>query len=227
MEAVILLAHGAPENLDDVEPYVLRIRHGRPLDQHLMDEIRERYRLIGGSPLLQWTQRQSRALQVLLQSHSDSRKVYFGMRHSAPYIRDAVDQMVADGVRTATAICLAPQFSHLTIGAYQKALQDAVADRELQFKVVPSYAKHPQLILAFAAQLKKTLREHPGAFVIFTAHSLPARVLADGDPYDYQVKETAVLVAKACNLTDWRFAISESGFNFRKMVGANSRSPPQ
>src|SRR5215207_680401 len=103
MEAVILLAHGAPASLDEVESYVLRIRHGRALEPHLMDQIRERYRLIGGSPLLFWTQRQAEELQKLL----PQRRVYFGMRHSAPFIRDTVNRMIDDGVRSATAICLA------------------------------------------------------------------------------------------------------------------------
>lgn len=215
MEAVILLAHGAPQSLDDVPAYVLRIRHGRPLDQHLMDQICERYRLIGGSPLLHWTQRQAEELQKLM----NDRKVYFGMKYSAPWIRDAVDQMIADGVRSARAICLAPQFSALTIGSYQNALKEAIAGRELSFTIVPSYATHPQLIRAFAASLQSALVQHPDALVIFTAHSLPARVLGEGDPYDYQAKATAVQVAKACNLNDWRFAYQSQGMTAGKWLG--------
>ena len=214
MEAVILLAHGAPESLDDVEPYVLRIRHGRPLEAALMEQIRERYRLIGGSPLLLWTQRQAAGLQSLLQD----RKVYFGMRYSSPLIRETVDQMIADGVRSVRAICLAPQFSAFTIGAYQKALNEAIADRDLQFEMVRSYATHPQLIRAFAAKLQNTLQKHPGAFVLFTAHSLPARALAEADPYDYQAKQTAVHVAKACGLNDWRFAYQSQGMTAERWL---------
>src|SRR5688572_20243535 len=133
MEAIVLLAHGAPKNLDEVDEYVLRIRHGRPLEPDLMEAIRERYRLIGGSPLLLWTQRQVEDLQKVLISHSNSRKVYFGMRHSSPFIRDAVNYMLSDGVNSAIAICMAPQFSRFTIGAYKKELEDAIADRDLQF----------------------------------------------------------------------------------------------
>ena len=224
MEAVILLAHGAPTSIEEVDQYVLRIRHGRPLEAHRMEEIRERYRLIGGSPLLMWTERQSEALQKLLQSHSDPRRVYFGMRHSSPSIQDAVDQMIADGVRSAVVICLAPQFSQLSIGAYNKAMQDAVGSREFPFRLVPSYAKHPLLIRAFATNLQNLLQEHPDAFVILTAHSLPARVLAQGDPYDYQVKETATLVAQACKLRDWRFAYQSQGFSSEEWLGPTVES---
>jgi ferrochelatase len=224
LEAVILLAHGAPENLEDVGPYVLRIRHGRPLEQELMEAIRERYRLIGGSPLLQWTERQVAGLQALLREHSDTRKVYFGMRHSAPFIRETVDRMIADGVTSAIAICMAPQFSALTVGAYEKAMKEAIGDRSLQFRLVPSYAKHPQLIRAFAANLQKARSEHPDAFVIFTAHSLPARVLAAGDPYDYEAKETAVRVAQSCKLPDWRFAYQSQGLTSEIWLGPTVES---
>ena len=213
------MAHGAPANLDDVDEYVLRIRHGRPLEPHLMEAIRERYRLIGGSPLLQWTERQASALQKLLQERSDQRKVYFGMRHSEPSIRHAVDQMLNDEVQSAIAICMAPQFSSLTIGAYEKALKEAVGKRNLQFRLIPSYARHPQLIRAFATNLRCALQEHPDAFVILTAHSLPARVISAGDPYDYEAKETAVRVAEFCRLPDWRFAYQSQGLTSEPWLG--------
>ena len=219
MEAVILLAHGAPESVDKVDEYVSRVRQGRPLDSQVMESLRDRYKQIGGSPLLQWTDRQARALEELLRSHSDNRKVYFGMRHSAPFISETVNRMLADGVQSATAICLTPQFSHLTIGAYKKALEDAIADRSLQWKFVSSYAKHAQLIRAFAENLQILLQAQPDAFVIFTAHSLPERVLSQGDPYDYEVKETALLVAKACKLPDWRFAYQSQGMTSEKWLG--------
>ena len=219
MEAVILLAHGAPESPDKVDEYVLRVRHGRPVDSQIMESIRDRYKQIGGSPLLQWTDRQAKALEKLMQSRSDDRKVYFGMRHSTPFIGETVNRMLADGVHSATAICLTPQFSQLTIGAYRRALEDAIAERNLRFTMVPSYAKHPQLIRAFAENLQTVLKAQPEAIVIFTAHSLPKRVLSQGDPYDYEVKATAVLVAKACKLSDWRFAYQSQGMTAEKWLG--------
>ncbi len=219
MEAVILLAHGAPGSLDEVEDYVLRIRHGRPLEPGLMSVIKERYRLVGGSPLLQWTQKQAAALEKRLQESGNPRKVYIGMRHSAPFIAEAVLEMDADDVRLAVAICMAPQFSSLTIAAYEKALQSAIGVRSVAYKLVRSYAKHPQLIAAFSARLRESLQEHPGASVIFTAHSLPQSVLAAVDPYDFEVKETARLVAKECRVIDWRFAYQSQGMTSEKWLG--------
>jgi ferrochelatase len=224
MEAVILLAHGAPENLEKVEEYVLRIRHGRPLAPELMETIRERYKLIGGSPLLKWTERQASGLQQLLRSRSDPRNVYFGMRHSVPFIQETVDQMISEGVTFAKAICMAPQFSKVTIGAYRSALEEAIAGRSLTFEMVSSYAKHPALIHAFATQLQNALQIYPGSFVIFTAHSLPERVIKEGDPYDYEVKETTVKVAKACQLSDWRFAYQSQGMTSEKWLGPTMES---
>jgi protoporphyrin/coproporphyrin ferrochelatase len=224
MESIILMAHGAPQDLNDVEEYVLRVRQGRPLDPLKMAEIRRHYELIGGSPLLNWTTRQADALEELLKTHSDNRKVYLGMRHSAPFIKNTVEQMIADGVRTTTAICLTPQFSNLTIGAYRTALEAAIDGRDLQFRLIPSYARHPRLIQAFAANLNQTLEERPRAFVVFTAHSLPESVLRSGDPYDHEVKSTACLVAKACNLTDWRFAYQSQGMTSDKWLGSTVES---
>jgi protoporphyrin/coproporphyrin ferrochelatase len=219
MEAVILLAHGAPENLDQVDEYVLRIRHGRPLAQDLMATIRDRYKLVGGSPLLKWTRLQAAGLQEALRKDNDQRKVYAGMKYSSPYIKEAVQQMISDGVTSARAICLAPQFSRLTIGGYKSSMEEAIGENHLQFQIVSSYAKHPGLIRAFAARLKDALNAYPGSFVIFTAHSLPERVLSEGDPYDHEVKETAVRVARACELSDWRFAYQSQGMTSDKWLG--------
>src|SRR6185503_16356278 len=224
MEAVILLAHGTPENLDQVEEYVLRIRHGRPLAPELMETIRGRYQTIGGSPLLKWTEKQASGLQELLKARFDPRKIYFGMRHSHPFIQEMVDQMILEGVTSAKAICLTPQFSRLTIGAYRSALEEAIAGRNLTFEMVSSYAKHPDLIHAFDSNLQNAMQLHPGSFVIFTAHSLPERVIKEGDPYDYEVKETTVRVAKACQLFDWRFAYQSQGMTSEKWLGPTVES---
>jgi len=219
MEAVILLAHGAPENLDAVEEYLLRVRHGRPLDPEKVQQIRERYSVIGGSPLLPWTNAQALALENLFKSHSMDKRVYVGMRYSPPFIHDAVRQIIHDEIHFAKAICLAPQFSKLTIGAYKKALEEAVSGANLQFEMVFSYAKHPQLISAFAAKLMEAMNQHPGAFVIFTAHSLPEAALVGGDPYDHETKTTASLVARKCGLPDWRFAYQSQGMTSDKWLG--------
>jgi len=219
MKAVLLMAHGAPENLDEVEAYVLRIRHGRPLAPELMATIKDRYRRIGGSPLLEWSRRQADALQQRLHEAGNPVAVYIGMRHSRPFISDTVNQMISEGVDSIVAVCMAPQFSSQTVGAYQRALEDAIAGRPVPYVLVQSYASHPGLIRAFGAKLDEALRQHPGAFVLFTAHSLPERVLLEGDPYDFEVKETARLVAQAVNLRDWKFAYQSQGMTTDKWLG--------
>jgi ferrochelatase len=219
MKAILLMAHGAPSNLDEVEEYVLRIRHGRPLEPELMAMIKDRYRQIGGSPLLDRSLRQKEALQ-----ERAGRNVYLGMRHSAPYIRDVVETMISDGVESIDAICMAPQFSKLTIGAYQNALEEAIANRNLPYRLVRSYAKHPGLVRAFHVRLSAAMQAHPEAFVIFTAHSLPERVIQEADPYDFETKETARLVAQAANLKDWKFAYQSQGLTSEKWLGPTVES---
>ncbi len=212
MKAVLLMAHGAPRDLDEVEEYVLRIRHGRPLAPDLMATIRDRYRQIGGSPLLERTQSQAQALQERLNG-TEIKRVYIGMRYSTPYIRETIAQMIRDGVTSIVGVCLAPQFSTMTIGAYQKALDEAIESHgvSLPYQLVRTYATNPGLIRAFASRLDEGRHLHPEASVLFTAHSLPVRVLLTADPYDFEVKETARLVALRVQLKDWRFAYQSQG----------------
>lgn len=225
------MAHGAPRDLDSVEEYVLHIRHGRPLAPELMADIVSRYHKVGGSPLLKWTARQAELLQSRLQQGSASEsKVYIGMRHSSPFIQETVRQMVSDGIESIIAVCMAPQFSRLTIGAYQKVLDDAIADvvarsaSSPKYELVGSYARHPQLIHAFHSKLQLARKEHPNAFVLFTAHSLPQRVLQEGDSYDHEVKETARLVANAAGLKEWKFAYQSQGLTDEKWLGPTMES---
>lgn len=223
--AVLLMAHGAPASLEKVEEYVLHIRGGRPLAPELMATIQDRYRQVGGSPLLQLTFRQAEALREKLKNLDPNfGQVYVGMRHSPPFIHETIEHMKSDRVETLVAICMAPQFSNLTVGAYKKALDDAIQTQPLKYSLVTSFARHPQLIEAFTQQLKPALDRNPDTFVIFTAHSLPVRVLQEGDPYDYEVKETARMVANAVNLKDWRFAYQSQGMTSEAWLGPTVES---
>jgi ferrochelatase len=217
MKAILLMAHGAPKTLNDVDQYVLHIRHGRPLEPAQINEIRRRYELVGGSPLLDFTFKQAAALQNQLSGE----KVYVGMRHSPPFINETIATMHAEGVTSIIGICMAPQYSLMTIGAYEQTLQKAISDSgsDMTYELVKSFAMHPGLIRAFAFKVQETLSVHPGAFVIFTAHSLPEKILQQADPYDYQVKETARLVAKELALPDWRFAYQSQGMTSDKWLG--------
>lgn len=210
-EAVLLLAYGGPDSLDDIPAYLLDIRGGRETPQRLTDEITERYRQIGGSsPLLRITRSTAAKLSTAV-----NLPVYVGMRHWRPYIGETVAQMVAGGIRRCTAICMAPHYSALSIGAYRarlaKALTSAGSDMAVDF--VESWYTQPQYLDGVAANIQETMRrfsvdERARVLVIFTAHSLPASILEQGDPYPAQLRETATLLADRLGLASDRWMFS-------------------
>jgi ferrochelatase len=214
-QAVLLLAHGAPDRLDQMEEYLLKVRGGRPLPPPAVEEIRRRYAQVGGSPLLARTLEQARALESEL-----GVTVYVGMRNWSPYIRDAVSQMVRDGVARAVAICMAPQYSTLSVGLYMRHTREAIqsAGARLDLSWVESFYDHPMLIGAFAQRVRAALdgRRLP---VLFTAHSLPERVLAAGDPYAEEARATASAVAAELGLSEWDFAYQSQGLSGEKWLG--------
>lgn len=206
-DAVILLAYGGPDSLDDIPAYLLDIRGGRHTPQHLIDEITERYRLIGGrSPLLSITRSAATKLERIIQL-----PVYVGMRHWHPYVRDVVAQMVDDGVRRIIAICMAPHYSSMSIGAYRARLDEAVAaaGQEVAVDLLESWHNQPVYLAGVAANVRETVTRfaQERVKVIFTAHSLPAVTLERGDPYDSQLRETSRLLAKQLRLPEdrWTF----------------------
>lgn len=209
--AVLLLAYGGPNSLADIPAYLLDIRGGRETPQSLIDEISHRYEAIGGSsPLLRITQSAAAKLQERI-----GLPVYVGMRHWSPWIKDVAAQMAADGVRQAVVICMAPHYSSLSIGAYRRRLDEALAQLEQPFAVhfIESWHTHPEYIDAVAANVRLALErfapeERDEAFVVFTAHSLPAFILERGEPYDRQLRETASLLARKLNLPADRWGFS-------------------
>jgi ferrochelatase len=198
--AVILMAYGSPDRLADIPAYLEDIRGGRPVSSELVSELVERYRRIGGSPLNEITERQRAALEGEL-----GLPVYVGMKHWRPGIPEAVEQALADGAEHIVGVVLAPHYSRMSIGGYRARLEEALADRaELVF--VESWHDHQPFIDVVADRLRGT-----DAHVVFTAHSLPARILADGDPYRDELLETARLVAEAAGVDRWSIAFqSES-----------------
>jgi ferrochelatase len=224
---VLLLAHGAPDKLEDIPEFLLNVRGGRPLPEPAVNEIVRRYRLIGGgSPLLAITNMQAATLARLI-----AQPVYVGMRNWKPFIAEAVRRLNQDSVRNIVAVCLAPQNSRTSIGLYRRALSEAVAqiNAKLQVDFVESWHAHPGLIEAFRARLESAMvaaQEASGAAVpvIFTAHSVPERTIAEGDPYQQQVRETAALVAKAAGLGDYRLAFQSQGMTEEKWIGPTVES---
>ncbi|NLX08724.1 MAG: ferrochelatase [Chloroflexi bacterium] len=217
---VLLMAYGGPDSLDDIPEYLLDIRHGRATSPELIAEITENYRQIGGkSPLLNLTRQQAAAVEAKLNADAPPGvhyKTYIGMRHWTPRIVQAVDEMIADGIRQAVALVLAPHYSSMSIAKYFQLLDEALAGRPDAFRYAPitSYHDHPLYIQALAERVQRGLAEMPAdTLVIFSAHSLPVRILAEGDPYDAQLRESAALIAQAAGLPDarWRFSYQSAG----------------
>jgi protoporphyrin/coproporphyrin ferrochelatase len=210
---VLVMAYGGPESLDEIPGYLADIRGGRPTPRAVVDEITENYRAIGGrSPLLEITRRQVDGLAAAL---GPDYRCYLGMRHWSPWIEDAVRELVEDGVTRAVGLVLAPQFSALSVARYQQKVADGLelARGRVEIEHVPSYHDAPGLIEAFAARVREGLARWPEeererVHVIFSAHSLPERVLAGGDPYDAQCRETARLVAERAGLDGERWSWS-------------------
>jgi protoporphyrin/coproporphyrin ferrochelatase len=203
-DAILLLTYGGPDSLDDIPTFLSAVRGGRPTPPLLLAEISRRYALIGGrSPLLAITRRIADRL-----SEATGSPVYVGMRHWQPTIAETVRQMAGDGVRRCVAICLAPHYSRLSVGAYRARLGEALAGVNLQVVFIESWHTAPAYLDGVAAAVRETLPRFgadPPVKVIFTAHSLPASILAEGDPYDGQLEETARLVAARLGLPDDRW----------------------
>jgi ferrochelatase len=223
-EAVLLLAHGAPERVEDIPEYLNYIRGGRPTSPEIVDEVRHRYEAIGGrSPLLARTREQAQALEDRLAAAGCPVRVYFGMRNWHPLIREAIEQMKRDAVDRVVAICLAPQYSRASVGLYFRRVQEAKVAAGLAAEVVwtKSFHDHPELIEAFYQRLRPLL---PADRVLFTAHSLPERVLERADPYDSEARATAALVAARAALDDYEFAYQSQGFTDEKWLGPTVES---
>lgn len=218
-QAVLLLAHGAPERVEDVEEYLSYVRGGGPMPQQVVDEVRHRYELIGGaSPLTCWTRRQAEALQERI-----GVPVYFGMRNWRPFIREAMERIQGDGVERLVAVCLAPQYSKMSVGFYFRRTQEAKQQLGAPVEIVwtKTFHNHPLLIEAFAERLRPLSGYGK---VLFTAHSLPERILENADPYDTEARTTARLVAERLGLDDWQFAYQSQGMTDEKWLGPTVES---
>jgi ferrochelatase len=192
------MAYGSPERIDDVPAYYADIRGGRPIAPAHLAGLVDRYRQLGiedANPLNAITEATRAALEAELGS-----PVYTGMKHWTPRVAEAVEQALAAGARTIVGLVLAPHYSRLSIAGYRRLLEDALAGRAaLEF--VDSWHDEPSFVSLLADRVRGT-----DAHVVFTAHSLPARILAEGDPYQQQLFETAELVAREAGVQGWSFS---------------------
>ena len=204
MKAVVLMAYGSPERLADVPAYYSDIRGGRPIRPELLEDLVERYRKLGiddGSPLNAITEETRAALEAEL----GDVPVFTGMKHWTPHIAEAADAAVSAGADTVVGLVLAPHYSAMSIAGYRTQLEQALDGRaELAF--IDSWHDEPGFVELLAERVRGT-----HAHVVFTAHSLPARILEAGDPYKDQLLETSRLIAERAGLDDWSFSFqSES-----------------
>ncbi|HEX3351480.1 MAG TPA: ferrochelatase [Terriglobales bacterium] len=223
--AVLLLAHGSPDSVDEIPQFLSQITRGRAVPADVIEEVKHRYGLIGRSPLTELTLQQGNLLAKELKL-----PVYVGMRNWKPYIADAIRAMKLDGIERAAVICLAPQNSRTSVGLYRAALE-VEGGTPFAVDFVESWHDHPLLIQAFAEKFRAgwepACREMSARVpAIFTAHSVPQRTIADGDPYEVQAKETAMLVARQLALApgDWKFAFQSQGMSGGAWLGPTVES---
>ena len=226
--AVLAMAYGTAAGPDDVERYYTDIRGGRPPSAELLEELKERYAAIGNRfPLLDITRRQAARLEQELDGREPGRfKVYLGMKHSPPFIAEGVAQIRDDGIRRAVGLVLAPHYSRLSVGTYIDRVRAPLADQggtgehstqtTPSFTFIESWYDHPEFIDVLSSRVGDAMarlrpEERDGAAVVFTAHSLPARIVSEGDPYPAQLKETAELVAKKLGLESYLTAWQSAG----------------
>jgi ferrochelatase len=224
--AVLLLAHGTPDLIEEIPAYLANVTSGRPLPPSVIAEIQHRYSLIGRSPLTEITfQQSSRIAQEL------GMPVYVGMRNWKPYIRDTVLQMAADGITHALAICLAPHNSRTSVGLYRRAVIGETGNAPFTVDFVPEWHSEPLLIRAFSEKLRDgwsraCLEANAPVPVLFTAHSVPVRTIEAGDDYERQTRETAELVAASVSeiAGHWRFAFQSQGMSGGEWLGPTVES---
>jgi ferrochelatase len=224
------MAYGTPASLDQMEAYLLDVRGGRPTPPALVDEIKQRYAQIGGhSPLLDLTKRQAAALEAELNRRNSSQlpqfRAFVGMRHWEPRIAQAVEEIFANGYKHLVAIVMSPYNSRMSSGMYFTRLEEAIAQQNTTIQVVriDNWHDHPGLIAAFTSQAGRALKKfsNPDPFILFSAHSLPERILQQGDPYDSQLRETARLVAGQLDWPAgrWEFCYQSAGQSTEPWLG--------
>jgi ferrochelatase len=221
-QGVIVMAYGTPRGPRDVERYYTDIRHGRPPPAHLLEDLAARYEAIGHSPLYEITEAQRRGLEQRL----DGTKTYLGQKHSPPSIPDAVAAMAADGVERAVGLVLAPHYSKMSVGDYRRRVLLArdEAGWDARVDVIDSWHLEPGYVSLLAERVREAVDSlSPAArsrhVVVFTAHSLPERILQAGDPYPEQLRETAGAVAAAADVSEHLVAWQSAGRTADPWIG--------
>jgi len=214
--AILLMAYGSPNSLDEVGDYLAQVRGSRGSSPDEVEHLKQRYRRVGGqTPLLEITRSQASALEKKLLTDGVPARVSFGMKHWHPFVEDVVEKISTDNPPILIGVALAPHYSKLSIGGYEDSVRRGLARKNsnVHFLMVKNWHTQSSLIKALSARVSNALREMAesgSTIVIFTAHSLPLRAVSADDPYRAQLLETSQLVANDAHVTDWDFAFQSA-----------------
>ena len=216
---LLVMAYGTPNKEEDIESYYTHIRRGRPPAQEQLEDLQNRYAAIGGiSPLARITEEQANALCDHLNKAQDNIefKVYIGLKHITPFIEEAVQAMHNDGITEAASIVLAPHFSTFSVKSYNGRAKEEAEKYGISITSVESWYKEPKFIEYWADKVRGTYdgmseEERAGACLIVSAHSLPEKIIAAGDPYPEQLQETADLIAAAAGIENYEVGWQSEG----------------
>ena len=231
--AILLMAMGGPDSLENVEPFLLDVRGGRPTPPELVEEIRDRYRATGGkSPAVEITKNVAKKLEQRLNESVDGQyRVYVGLRHWHPFIKEAYAELLGDDPEQVIGLCLAPQQSSLSTGAYRKKVEEArsALQNTCPASYVGSWHRHPGLIAGIVENIHQSLLKFPADVratvpVLFTAHSLPERIVAMKDPYPDEVKGTVEAVTALLGGRPTHFAYQSQGRSGETWLGPTVES---
>jgi len=222
---ILLMAYGGPNFIDEVEPYYMHILRGRKPKPEMLQDLVRRYLAIGGkSPINEITFAQAELLGKLLENQfpDEGVPVYVGMKHWHPYIAEAVDKMAEDGITDAVGIVMAPHYSQRSVAEYIGYVKEAIGKigKVISFRFVTSWATHPLLVQCFASKVRQAWAQFSSdiqdkVYFVFTAHSLPKRILEYGDPYPEELMSSCKAVADEVGIENWRLAYqSASGENW-------------
>ncbi|MEY9091462.1 ferrochelatase [Paenibacillus sp. RC84] len=217
---VLVMSYGTPQSMEDIEAYYTHIRRGNKPSPEQLHELTSRYEAIVGGvfPLRENTDNQVAGLQNALASeHDDVEFVCFqGLKHAYPFIEDGIEQMAQSGITEGVGIVLAPHYSTMSIGSYNKRAREKAAEHGIAMTFVDSYHLHPKLLQALTERVERALgkfgeENRSSVRVLFSAHSLPEKILELGDPYPEQLLETSRAIADKAGIENWQFAWQSAG----------------
>ena len=223
--AVVLMAYGTPRSKEEILPYYTDIRRGRPPTIEQLQDLTNRYEAIGGlSPLKQLTEDQRDALQNELNGISPHQfQVFLGLKHASPFIEETVAEVVELGYKKIVGLVLAPHYSSYSIGQYMDRVRAVAEPAGITVSGIDSWAREEAFIDFLANDMREKLASLPERTkVLFTAHSLPQRIIDGGDPYPEELRATAELVAEKVGLTrwsDWSIAWQSAGRTPEPWIG--------